>query len=134
MATQIYVNLSVKDLNATKEFFTKLGFTFNPKFTNESGACMVVSDTIFVMLLLEPFFMGFTKKEICDTKVAIESIIAISAESREKVDEMANNAVAAGGTITRPVEDHGWMYSQAFTDIDGHQWEVLYADESLLQK
>lgn len=134
MSTQIFVNLPVKDINVTKEFFAKLGFTYNPKFTDDKSACMIVSESIFVMFLLEPFFMGFTKKEICDTSKAIESIIAISAESREKVDEITNNAIAAGATLTRPAEDHGWMYIQAFTDLDGHQWEVAYMDESQLQK
>jgi predicted lactoylglutathione lyase len=95
---------------------------------------MIVSDTIFVMLLVEPFFKTFTQKEICDAKKYTEVLIALSAESRAKVDEMVNTAVAAGGTAYSKAQDHGWMYQWAFADLDGHQWEIAYMDQSALPK
>jgi hypothetical protein len=130
MATKIFVNLPIKDLNRSVEFFTKLGYTFNAKFTNESATCMVISDTIFVMLLMEKHFQNFTKKEIVNAKQTTEVIIALDAASREEVDTMVKNAVAAGGSIYREPDDYGWMYSHSFEDLDGHQWEILYMNES----
>ena len=130
MATKIFVNLPIKDLNRSVEFFTKLGYTFNAKFTNESATCMVISDTIFVMLLMEKHFQNFTKKEIANAKQTTEVIIALDAASREEVDTMVKNAVAAGGSIYREPDDYGWMYSHSFEDLDGHQWEILYMNES----
>jgi uncharacterized protein len=134
MASQIFVNLPVKDLQKSIAFFTKLGFTFNPKFTNENGTCMIVGENIFVMLLVEPFFQTFTKKQIVDANQTTEAILAITVESRAAVDTMITTAIAAGGKESRPVEDHGWMYTHAFEDLDGHIWEPFYADESLLDK
>src|SRR4051794_28110703 len=98
MATQVFINFPVKDLNRSVEFFTKLGYTFNPQFTNEQATCMIVSDTIYVMLLVEPFFQSFTKKEICDTSKAVEVSICLSAESKDAVNEIVDKAVAAGAT------------------------------------
>ncbi|HEX2013819.1 MAG TPA: VOC family protein [Nitrososphaera sp.] len=134
MATKIFVNLPVKDLNKTIAFFTKLGFTFNPQFTDENATCMIVGEDIFVMLLVDKFFKTFTKKEICDTGKATEAIIALSAESRAKVDQMITNVIEAGGTESRAQQDHGWMYGRSFQDIDGHLWEILYMDESAMKK
>lgn len=134
MATKIFVNLPVRDLNKTIEFFTKLGFTFNPQFTDENATCMIVGEDIFVMLLVEKFFKTFTKKEICDTAKNTEVIVALSAESREKVDQMTTKAIEAGGRETRERQDHGWMYGRAFQDIDGHLWEIIYMDESAIKK
>jgi len=131
---QIFVNLPVKDLTKTVEFFTKLGFRFNPQFTDDNATCMIVSDNIFVMLLVEKFFKTFTKKEICDAKKSTEVLIALSAESREKVDEMINIALEAGGIEPRAPQDHGWMYGRSFEDINGHQWEIIYMDESAAKK
>jgi len=111
---QIFVNLPVKDLTKTVEFFTKLGFRFNPQFTDDNATCMIVADNIFVMLLVEKFFKTFTKKEICDAKKSTEVLIALSAESREKVDEMINIALEAGGIEPRAPQDHGWMYGTQF--------------------
>ena len=128
MAKQIFVNLPVKDLKKSMDFFTKLGFTFNPQFTDDNAACMIIGENIYSMLLMEKFFKGFTKKEISDAKKTTEVLIAIDAESREKVDELIKKAVDAGGTIYRDPDDHGWMYSHSFADLDGHQWEVLYMD------
>ena len=131
---QIFVNLPVKDLTKTVEFFTKLGFRFNPQFTDDNATCMIVADNIFVMLLVEKFFKTFTKKEICDAKKSTEVLIALSAESREKVDEMINIALEAGGIEPRAPQDHGWMYGRSFEDINGHQWEIIYMDESAAKK
>jgi predicted lactoylglutathione lyase len=128
MSTQIFVNLPVKDLNKSIEFFTKLGFTFNPQFTDENATCMIIGENIFAMLLVEKFFKTFTKKEIVDAKKNTEVIIALSAESKEKVNEMANAAFAAGGAKSNDPADYGWMYQQSFQDLDGHLWEVCYMD------
>ena len=110
MATKIFVNLPVKDLNKTVKFFTELGFTFNPQFTDENATCMIVGEDIFVMLLVEKFFKTFTKKEICDATKDAEVIVALSAESRGKVDQMINRVIEAGGRESREPQDHGWMY------------------------
>src|SRR6185503_1937290 len=133
MTTKIFVNLPVKDLNRAVEFFTKLGFKFNPQFTDKNATCMIISEDIFVMLLVEEFFKTFTKKEICNTSKNIEAIIALSAESRENVDEMINKAIEAGGIEPRKPQDHGWMYDRAFEDIDGHLWEITYMNKSNLK-
>jgi uncharacterized protein len=128
MAKQVFINLPVKDLKKSMDFFTKLGFTFNPQFTDDNAACMIIGENIYSMLLMEKFFKGFTKKKISDAKQTTEVLIAIDAESREKVDELIKKAVDAGGTIYRDPDDHEWMYSHSFADLDGHQWEVLYMD------
>ena len=133
MTTKIFVNLPAKDLNKTIEFFTKLGFKFNPQFTDENATCMIAGEDIFVMLLVEKFFKTFTKKEICDTSKNTEVIVALSVEGREKVDQMINNAIEAGGRESREPQDHGWMYGRSFEDINGHIWEIIYMDESALK-
>jgi predicted lactoylglutathione lyase len=134
MATKIFVNLPVKDLNRTVDFFTKLGFTFNPQFTDENATCMIIGEDIYVMLLIERFFKTFTKKEICDVAKDAEVIVALSAESREKVDQIMNRVLEAGGKESRDPQDHGWMYGRSFQDIDGHLWEIIYMNETALQK
>lgn len=126
MARQIFVNLPVKDLPRSVAFFTALGFSFNPQFTSENATCMIVDENIFVMLLVEPFFQGFIKKTICDAHKNTEVLVCLSCESRAEVDELAAKAVAAGGTIPREPEDHGFMYGHAFEDPDGHIWELVY--------
>ena len=133
MTTKIFVNLPIKDLNRTIEFFTKLGFNFNPQFTDENATCMIIGEDIFVMLLVEKFFKTFTKKEICDASKNTEVIVALSAEGREKVDQMINKAIEAGGREFREPQDHGWMYERSFEDIDGHLWEIVYMDENALK-
>lgn len=130
MSTRIYVNLPVKNLNRTKEFFSSLGFLFKPEFTNEQGACMVVSDTIHVMLLTESFFQTFTSKPIADATKVTEVLVCLSCESRTKVDELVARAVAAGGKTPRAPQDHGFMYGHGFEDLDGHIWEVIYMEAS----
>jgi predicted lactoylglutathione lyase len=134
MATKIFVNLPVKDLNRTVEFFTRLGFAFNPQFTDENAACMIIGEDNYIMLLVEKFFRTFTNKEICDVAKDAEVIVALSAESREKVDQMMNRVLEAGGKESRDPQDHGWMYGRSFQDIDGHLWEIIYMDVSAAQK
>lgn len=134
MATKIFVNLPVKDLDKTVEFFTKLGFKFNPRFTDENATCMIVGDDIFIMLLVEKFFKSFTKKEIVDATKGTEAIIALSAESKENVDEMIRKALEAGGSAPDKPQDQGWMYGHGFQDLDGHLWEVLWMDPATINQ
>jgi predicted lactoylglutathione lyase len=128
MATQIFVNLAVKDLNRSVEFFTKLGYTFNPQFTDDRATCMVISDTIYIMLLTKAFFGTFTTKEIVDAHKAVECSIAISADSKADVNAMVHKAEAAGATIPNPATDYGFMYQHSFADLDGHHWEYVWMD------
>src|SRR5437868_13947664 len=130
MATKIFVNLPVKDLDKSIEFFTKLGYKFNPQFTDEKATCMIIGDDIFVMLLVDTFFKSFIPKEMADAKQSTESIICLSAESKEKVDEMVKNAIEAGGTIYKEPQDHGYMYGHGYQDLDGHLWEIMWMDQS----
>ena len=132
MATQIFVNLPVKDLNKSVEFFTKLGFTFNPQFTDENATCMIVDENIFVMLLVEKFFKTFTPKEICDTTKSAEVLVCLSSESRVEVDAMVSKAIAAGGTTYKEPQDHGFMYGHGFQDLDGHIWEIMFMEPSAI--
>ncbi|MFB4424643.1 VOC family protein [Streptomyces sp. QL37] len=133
MPQMIFVNLPVKDLGTTKNFFSKLGFGFNPQFSDESTACLVISDTIFAMLISEPRFKDFTKKEIADASRTTEVLLALSAESREKVDEMADAALAAGGSPANETQDMGFMYGRSFQDPDGHIWEVIWMDPAAVE-
>ena len=133
MSRQMFVNLPIKNMERTLAFFTSLGFTFNPQFTNEQGACMVVSeDNNYVMLLVEPFFQGFTNKPITDATQGTEVLICLSCESREEVDELVQKALAAGGTAPMPAQDHGFMYGRSFTDPDDHVWEVVWMDPAAM--
>lgn len=134
MATNMYLNIPVKDLNKTNEFFKKLGFSFNPQFSNEQATCVIISESIFVMMVQEEMFKGFSKKEICDTKKSTEVFIGLSAESKEKVIEMVDAAVEAGGSVYSEPQDHGWMYSHSFADLDGHQWDLFYMDVNAMPK
>ncbi len=127
-ARKIFVNLAVRDLKKTKEFFSALGFTFNPKFTDDNAACMIVNDEAFVMLLNQPFFKTFTKREVCDTSKYTEGLLALSCNSRAEVDEMVKKALAAGGQPAMDPQDHGFMYGWSFYDPDGHHWEVFWMD------
>jgi predicted lactoylglutathione lyase len=128
--TQIFINLAVRDLARSKAFFSGLGYQFNPQFTNDQGACMVISDNIFVMLLVESFFQTFTKKPLVDAKKSTEVLIALSCQNRAEVDDMVSKALAGGGAAPNPVQDHGFMYAHGFEDLDGHQWEVVFMDMS----
>lgn len=131
-ADKIFVNLPVKDLNKSMEFFRNIGFEFNAQFTDDKAACLVISEHIYAMLLLEQFFGTFTKKEIADATRSTEVIVALSADSREQVDEIVNKALAAGGKQSNDPFDHGFMYGWSFQDVDGHLWEVMYMDESAI--
>ena len=129
MPRQIFVNLPIRNMEASQSFFRQLGFDFNPQFTNEQGACMVVSENhSYVMLLVEPFFQTFTSKPVADARKATEVLLCLSCESRAEVDETVRKALAAGGTAPHPPQDHGFMYSHGFTDLDGHVWEVMWMD------
>ena len=133
MATKIFVNLPVKDLNKSIEFFTKLGFSFNQQFTDETATCMIVTDDIFVMLLTVEKFKTFTPNEICNAKKYTEVLVCLSLESRPRVDEMVRKAVAAGGATYNEPQDHGFMYGHGFQDLDGHIWELIYMEPSAIQ-
>lgn len=126
MTMQIFINLPVRDLQASIAFYTRLGFTFNPQFTDATGTCMIVSDTIFVMLLTHDKFKSFTPNPICDAKTSTEVLLAMPCEGREAVDSTVRDAVAAGGTTYNEPQDHGFMYAHGFQDLDGHIWEVFY--------
>lgn len=130
MTAQTFINLPVKDLNRTVEFFTGLGFTFNPQFTNENATAMIINDNTFVMLLVEPFFAGFTTKPVANAHASTEVLICLSAESRQAVEDMVSRALAGGGKAEIAAKDHGWMYQHGFEDPDGHMWEIAFMDES----
>ncbi|EST37351.1 hypothetical protein N566_13525 [Streptomycetaceae bacterium MP113-05] len=135
MSKMIFVNLPVKDLNRSVEFFGKLGFTFNKQFTDENATAMEIDkdNGIYAMLLVEPFFKGFTKKEIADATKTTEAIVALGLESREAVDELADNALANGGHPVNEPMDEEYMYGRSFQDPDGHQWEVVWMDRSTVE-
>ncbi|PIF45930.1 hypothetical protein CLU96_2946 [Chryseobacterium sp. 52] len=128
MATRVFINLPVKDLDKSVSFFTALGYSFNPQFTDEKATCMIISDNIFAMLLTEPYFKTYTKKQICDAKTSTEVLIALDTNSREEVQQMVAKAQELGATIYTEPQDHGWMYQHSFADLDGHQWELVYMD------
>jgi uncharacterized protein len=131
---KIFVNLPVENLDKSVEFFTQLGFEFNPQFTDENATCMVVSDEAYVMLLVKDFFRTFTKKELLDTTTQVETLLALSASSREEVDELVGKALAAGGRPANDKQELDFMYGWSFQDLDGHTWEVFWMDESTLQQ
>lgn len=134
MKTQIFLNLPVRDLNRSVAFFTQLGFSFNPKYTDEKATCLIIGENINAMLLVEEFYSTFTNKQICNTTTTTtttsEVLIAISVETREQVDEIITKAMKAGGTEYMETKDYGWMYQRTFLDVDGHHWEMFFADES----
>lgn len=129
----IFVNLPVNDLDASKKFFTELGYSINAQFSDENAASVVISDTIVAMMLTKPFYATFTDKEIADATKTSEVAICLSAESREKVDELVEKAVAAGGTASDKVQDLDFMYGRGFDDLDGHSWEIVWMDPAAVQ-
>ena len=133
MATQIFVNLPVKDLKKSMKFFTSLGYTFNPQFTDETAACMVISDDIYAMLLTHAKFKQFTPKAICDASKSTEVLIARSCESRQHVDDLVRKASAAGGSTYAERKDHGFMYQHGYQDPDGHIWELIYMEPGVVK-
>jgi predicted lactoylglutathione lyase len=128
MARKIFVNLPIKDMARSQAFFRALGFSFNPQFTNEQGACMVIAEDIYAMLLVEPFFQTFTKKPVADARKSTEVLVCLSCDSREEVDALVKKALAAGGTAPNAPQDHGFMYGHGFEDLDGHVWELMWMD------
>jgi len=128
MSKMIFVNLPVADLPSARAFYEAIGFTNNPQFTDETAACMVLTDVIHVMLLTHEKFAQFTPKSIADAKTASEVLICISEDSREGVDEITDKALAAGGREPREKQDYGFMYGRSFEDLDGHIWEPMYMD------
>ena len=134
MATvnQIFVNLPVKDLKKSIAFFTTVGFTFNPQFTDENATCMIINENIFAMLLTEQFFSTFISKEIGKPHKAAQSIMALAVSSRQEVDELTDKAIAAGGNQYKETQDQGFMYGRNFEDPDGHLWEVFFMDMNAL--
>ena len=129
----VFLNLPVKDLDKSVAYFTQLGFTFNPQFTDENATAMVVSEQAIVMLLVEPFFKTFTGKEIADPATHTEAIVGLSAESREEVDALCDRAIELGGSVAGEPQDHGFMYGRSFHDLDGHLWEFIWMDPAAVQ-
>jgi uncharacterized protein len=132
MSTKMFVNLPVKDLNKSIAFFKALGWSVNPQFTDETGACLVISDDIYAMLLTHPKFKEFTDKKISDSG-AVEAIIALSVDSKADVDRIADAAIKAGGKQAKPPQDYGFMQLRSFLDLDDHHWEVFYMDPAHVQ-
>lgn len=130
MLRQIFVNLPIRDMARSQTFFKALGLSFNPRFTNEQGACLEIADNIYAMLLIEPFFQGFTRLPVADARKTTEVLIALSCDSRDEVNDLVAKAVAAGATTPNAPQDHGFMYQHGFADLDGHQWEVFWMDEN----
>lgn len=134
MLTKIFVNLPVKDLKRSMGFFERLGFTFNPQFTDETAACMVISDDIYAMLLTHAKFREFTKKQISDATKVTEVLTCLSTDSKANVDQFVDTALAAGATEARDAMNYGFMYGRSFHDPDGHIWEVIWMDPSTINK
>jgi uncharacterized protein len=128
MHKQIYVNLAVGNLERSKAFFSALGFGFEPQFTNEQAACLILGDNIYAMLLVKDLFKSFTRKSLCDPRESTEALVGLSCESRGEVDALVARALAAGGCAPRAPQDYGFMYGHGFEDIDGHIWELIYMD------
>ena len=133
MAKKIFVNLPVRNLRKSMDFFTKLGFAFNAQFTDETAACMIISEDIHVMLLTEGKFKTFAPRQICDATKSTEVLVCLSSASRNEVNEIVRNAVAAGGTTYKEPEDHGFMYGHGFQDLDGHIWELAFMEPSAIK-
>ncbi|MER5469227.1 VOC family protein [Streptomyces sp. NPDC002935] len=129
----IFVNLPVSDVDTSRKFFTELGYTINPQFSTDDCACVVISDTIIAMMLSKQRYADFTKKQIADATKTSEVLLCLSAESRAKVDELVDGAIAAGGSATGETQDQGFMYGRAFDDPDGHTWEVMWMDPAAVQ-
>jgi hypothetical protein len=130
MHKQIFVNLPIKNMARSQAFFRALGYQFNEQFTNEQGACLVLGENLYAMLLIEPFFAGFTGKPVADAHRSTEVLTCLSCDSRAAVDALVAKALAAGGTAPRQPQDHGFMYVHGFEDLDGHIWELAYMAEA----
>ncbi|NEN07499.1 glyoxalase [Diaminobutyricibacter tongyongensis] len=130
MPTMIFVNLPVSELERSKAFYSALGFDINPQFSDEKGACVVISDTIYAMIVTKPYFSTFTSKDIADTSTSVAAITALSRDSKADVDAIADKAILAGGIQTNDPQDLGFMYTRSFQDPDGNMWEALWMDPS----
>lgn len=126
MHSQIFVNLPVRNLERSVEFFTKLGYTFNPQFTDENATCMILGENLFVMLLVEKYFTTFTSKGVTDTSKTTEVLTCVSCDSKLQIDDLVAKARAAGAQVPRAAQDHGFMYSHGYEDLDGHTWELVH--------
>lgn len=126
MHKHIFVNLPIENMDRSQAFFRALGYEFNPQFTNEQGACLVVGENLFVMLLVQGFFQTFTDKTIADARTTSEVLVCFSCDSRDEVDALVDKAAAAGATTPRAAQDLGFMYSRSFDDLDGHTWEFVH--------
>lgn len=134
MARKIFVNLPVQDLTKSMDFFSLLGFTFNSQFTDDTAACMVISEDIYAMLLTHAKFKEFTPNPICDATKSTEVLVCLSCENRAAVDDMVRKAVAGGGKTYNQPQDYGFMYGHGFQDLDGHIWEVIYMEPSAVKQ
>lgn len=132
MIKQIFINLPIKDLERSTRFFSSLGFTFNPQFTDENATCMILGENMYAMLLVEKFFATFLTKPVANAHESTEVLLAIALGSKAAVDTMVEQALSSGGKEPRPTQDHGWMYLRTFEDPDGHIWEVTYMDEAAI--
>ncbi len=130
MPDSVFINLPVADLPRSRAFYTGLGFTLNERFSNEQAACIVISEHIHVMLLVRPFFQGFTHLPVADPAKATAVLNALECASRDEVNSFVAKALAAGGSTPNPAQDHGFMFQHGFADPDGHQWEVFHMDEA----
>ena len=128
MKNQIYVNLPVRDLKRSNDFFKSLGFQLEPKFSNDQASCVILGENMFAMLLVEVFFKTFTSKPVCDATKSTEVLVCLSCESRAKVDDLVKKAVTAGARVLKEPQDHGFMYGHGFEDLDGHVWELIYME------
>ena len=134
MSKQVFINLPVADLQKSIAFFKALGFAYNPQFSDDSGACIIVSETIYVMLATHTRFRDFTPKAVCDTSKAVEVLLNLKCESRDEVDNLVAKALAAGGSTYDKPEDLGFMYSHSFVDPDGHGWGLFHTSDMPVQK
>ncbi|MFC6673118.1 VOC family protein [Marinobacterium aestuariivivens] len=128
MARQVYINLPVKQLERSIDFFTRIGFSLNPQFSDDTAACIIIDQNLFVMLLTEAKFAGFTPNPVCDARQSTEVLVCLGCDSRAEVDAMVQKALAAGGNTYKEPEDHGFMYGHGFQDPDGHIWELIHMD------
>lgn len=133
MPTMVFVNLPVKNLTASMKFYEALGYKHNPQFTDETAACIVISNTIFVMLLTHAKFQQFTSKKIADASQVCEVMVCLSCDSRAAVENLVGKALAAGGGKSQDPKDYGFMYQHSFQDPDGHIWEVVWMDPAAVQ-
>ncbi len=130
MQSQVFINIAVKDLEKSKELYLKMGFTVNPQFSDDTAKCLVWSENIFVMIMTHEKFKSFATKPLADTKNNLAGLFSLSVESVEKVNEIVDNAVQAGGTEPKPMQDYGFMQMRNVEDFDGHTWEIFYMDMS----